>query len=101
MVGGSGPKLLDRVLAYCDERMPNRVPLEELPGRIEELQRRAGEAGRDRIPVGFSGTKPEPETVEQLTKAGVERIIFCVKPEDAGEVERRLDRYVELMAAVP
>ena len=101
MVGGSGPKVLDRVLAYGDERMPNRVPLEELPGRIEELQRRAGEAGRDRIPVGFSGAKPEPETVEQLTKAGVERIIFYVKPEDAGEVERRLDRYVELMAAVP
>jgi probable F420-dependent oxidoreductase len=100
VVGGSGPKVLDRVLAYGDEWMPNRVPLEELPGGIEELQRRAGEAGRERIPVGFSGAKPDRQTVEQLTKAGVERIIFYVKPEDAGEVERRLDRYVELTAAV-
>ncbi len=99
VVGGSRPKVLDRVLAYGDEWMPNRVPLEELPGRIEELQRRAGEAGRERIPVGFSGAKPDRQTVEQLTKAGVERIIFYVKPDDAGEVERRLDRYVELTAA--
>jgi probable F420-dependent oxidoreductase len=96
VVGGSRPKVLDRVLAYGDEWMPNRVTPEDLPGRIEELQRRAERAGRGRIPVGFSGAKPDEETVERLTAAGVDRIIFYVKPEDAGQVERRLDRYKEL-----
>jgi probable F420-dependent oxidoreductase len=96
VVGGSGPKVLDRVLAYGDEWMPNRVPPEELPGRIEELQRRAKEAGGERIPVTWSGAKPEAAEVERLAEAGVERITFYIKPEDAGQVERRLDRYAEL-----
>ena len=96
VVGGSGPKVLDRVLAYGDEWMPNRVPPEELPGRIEELQRRAKEAGGERIPVTWSGAKPEAAEVERLAEAGVERITFYIKPEDAGQVERHLDRYAEL-----
>jgi probable F420-dependent oxidoreductase len=29
IVGGSGPKVLDRVLAFGDEWMPNRVPIED------------------------------------------------------------------------
>ena len=96
VVGGNGPKVLDRVLGYGDEWMPNRVPPEALPGRIEELQRRAAEAGRGRIPVTWSGAKPDPAEVERLIDAGVDRITFYVKPEDAGQVERALDRYGEL-----
>jgi probable F420-dependent oxidoreductase len=99
VVGGRGPKAIDRVLAYGDGWMPNRLSVGELRGRIEELRRRAEEAGRDPIPVGFSGAAPEPETVEGLMEAGVHRITFYVKPEDAGRVERRLDRYVELTAS--
>ena len=96
VVGGNGPKVLDRVLGYGDEWMPNRVPPEDLPGRIEELQRRAAEAGRGQIPVTWSGAKPDPAEVERLIDAGVDRITFYVKPEDAGQVERALDRYGEL-----
>jgi hypothetical protein len=47
--------------------------------------------------VTWSGAKPEPQEVERLTEAGVDRITFYVKPEDAGQVERRLDRYAELL----
>jgi alkanesulfonate monooxygenase SsuD/methylene tetrahydromethanopterin reductase-like flavin-dependent oxidoreductase (luciferase family) len=32
VVGGNGPKVLDRVLGYGDEWMPNRVPPEACPG---------------------------------------------------------------------
>jgi probable F420-dependent oxidoreductase len=98
VVGGNGPRVLDRVLAYGDEWMPNRVSLEELPGRIQELRTRGEGAGRDRIPVGYFGPKPEPEVLDRLRDAGVDRCILYVKPEDAGQVERRLDRYVELIA---
>ena len=52
LVGGNGPKVIDRVLAYGDEWMPNRVGADdEMIARIEELQRRADEAGRGPIPV--------------------------------------------------
>ena len=64
--------------------------------RVKQLQERAEEAGRGRIPVTFSGAKPDTETVEQVRAAGADRITFYVKPEDAGEVERRLDRYADL-----
>jgi len=92
VVGGNGPKVLDRVLAYGDEWMPNRVPPEELPGRIDELQRRGADAGRGHIPVTWSGAKPEREEVERLREAGCDRITFYVNPEDAGQVEHSLER---------
>jgi probable F420-dependent oxidoreductase len=94
LVGGNGPKVLDRVLAFGDEWMPNRM--DGFAERVRELQRRANDAGRDEIPVTFSGAKPDAETVEQIREAGAERITFYVKPENAGEVERRLDRYADL-----
>jgi probable F420-dependent oxidoreductase len=94
LVGGNGPKVLDRVLAFGDEWKPNR--LDGFADRVEELQQRAEDAGRGHIPVTFSGAKPDAETVQQVQEAGAERITFYVKPEDAGEVERRLDRYAAL-----
>ena len=49
LVGGNGRTVLERVLAYGDEWMPNRVGDEDQPrARIAKLQRRAREeAGRD------------------------------------------------------
>jgi probable F420-dependent oxidoreductase len=94
VVGGNGPKVLERVLTFGDEWMPNR--LEGFAERVPELQRRAEEGGRGRIPVTFSGAKPDAETVQRVQEAGADRITFYVKPEDAGQVERRLDRYAAL-----
>jgi probable F420-dependent oxidoreductase len=94
LVGGNGPKVLDRVLAFGDEWMPNRM--DRFAERVKELQERAEEAGRGGIPVTFSGAKPDAKAVEQIRAAGADRITFYVKPGDAGEVERRLDRYADL-----
>jgi probable F420-dependent oxidoreductase len=99
LVGGNAQKVIDRVLAFGDEWMPNRVTdPAELKARIADLRRRASEAGRGRIPVTFFGVKPEPETVERYADAGVDRCVFFVPPAEAADVERRLDRYVELSA---
>jgi alkanesulfonate monooxygenase SsuD/methylene tetrahydromethanopterin reductase-like flavin-dependent oxidoreductase (luciferase family) len=94
LVGGVGPKVLDRVLAYGDEWFPNRMEsVEALKGRIDELRERAGR----RIPVSFFGTKPEPRTVERLTWAGVDRVIYYVPPDASQrEVENLLDGYATL-----
>ncbi len=89
LVGGNGEKVLERVVAYGDEWMPNRVS--GLRERIAELGRLAEEAGRDPIPVTLSGARPDPELIERGEAAGVHRCTFYIEPGDAGETERQLD----------
>ena len=89
LVGGNGEKVLERVVAFGDEWMPNRVG--GLRERIAELQRLAEEAGREPIPVTLSGAKPDPELIERGEEAGIHRCTFYVTPAEAGEVERQLD----------
>jgi probable F420-dependent oxidoreductase len=97
MVGGTGGKVLDRVLAYGDEWMPNRVEdPEKLGERIAELERRAEEAGRARIPVSVFGAKPDPHFVERLGAVGVGRCWFYLRPVEPAEVERQLDELTQL-----
>jgi probable F420-dependent oxidoreductase len=101
LVGGTGERVLDRVLAFGDEWMPNRVRSpEDLGKRIAELERRAEEAGRERIPVTVFGAKPEAEFVERLAAAGVGRCVFYLPPADPGEVERALEERAALFNAV-
>jgi probable F420-dependent oxidoreductase len=99
LVGGLGEKVLDRVVAYGDEWIPNRVKSpEELGERIVELQRRAEAAGRGRIPVTVFGAKPEARLLERLKSAGVTRSLFYVQPGEPGEVERHLDELAKVAA---
>ena len=100
LVGGLGEKVLDRVVAYGDEWIPNRVKSpEDLGERIAELQRRAAAAGRDPIPVTVFGAKPEARLLERLRVAGVTRALFYLRPEAPAEVERQLDELGEVVAA--
>ena len=94
LVGGGGEKVLDRVLAFGDEWIPNRVKSPEaLKDRIEELRERAGR----RVPVSFFSAKPEARAVERLGWAGVDRVIFYVPPDaSADSVEGLLDEYAAL-----
>ena len=97
LVGGLGEKVLDRVVAYGDEWIPNRVKSpEELGERIAELQRRAEAAGRAHIPVTVFGAKPEARLLERLKSAGVTRSLFYVRPGEPGDVERHLDELGEV-----
>jgi probable F420-dependent oxidoreductase len=99
LVGGLGEKVLDRVVAYGNEWIPNRVKSpEELASRIADLQRRAEEAGRGPIPVTVFGAKPEVRLLERLRDAGVTRSLFYLPPGDPGEVERGLDELAGVAA---
>jgi probable F420-dependent oxidoreductase len=99
LVGGLGEKVLDRVVAYGDEWIPNRVKSpEELGERIADLQRRAEDAGRGPIPVTVFGAKPEARLLERLRDAGVTRSLFYLPPGDPGEVERGLDQLAGVAA---
>jgi probable F420-dependent oxidoreductase len=100
LVGGVGDKVLDRVVAYGDEWIPNRVKSpEELGERIAELQRRAEAAGRGRIPVTVFGAKGEVRLLERLRAAGVTRSLFYLRPDEPAAMQRQLDELGEVAAA--
>jgi probable F420-dependent oxidoreductase len=100
LVGGRGEKVLDRVVAYGDEWIPNRVRSpEELGERVAELQRRAEAAGRGPIPVTVFGAKAEARLLERLKAAGVTRSLFYVKAGSPDEGKRHLDELAEVAAA--
>src|SRR5205807_4471620 len=92
LVGGNGPRVLDRVLAYGDEWMPNRVRDDEMLARIAELTTAAQQAGRAPLPVTVMGLMRDPTRIERLERAGVHRGVFWV-PSVASEVEQTMDRY--------
>jgi probable F420-dependent oxidoreductase len=101
LVGGNGEKVLDRVLAFGDEWMPNRLRDEQrFFARVTELQERAQETGRNRIPVTFSGAPTEPEVIERLAGGGIDRCVFYVPPAAAGEIERHIDERAALVERI-
>ena len=93
LVGGNGPHVLDRVVAFGDEWVPNRIAGEDLPARIAELQRKAAAAGRDPIPVTVAGIMSDPDRIEALERAGVHRGFFWLPSGGPDAVEAAVDKY--------
>jgi probable F420-dependent oxidoreductase len=91
LVGGNGRTVLERVVAFGDEWLPNRVSDEDLPRRSERLQRLAADAGREPIPITMYGATRDPARLESWESAGVHRSVFWLQPGPPGEVERELD----------
>jgi probable F420-dependent oxidoreductase len=73
LVGGNGPKVLDRVLNYADGWMPNMKDLSELAPRIAELRERAGR----HVHVTYYGATPE--TLAEVEAAGADRALFVLE----------------------
>lgn len=92
LVGGNGPKVIDRVLAYGDEWLPE--PEDGLPERMLELRRRAEEAGRE-VPITVYGVKPEE--VDLYAEAGAHRVVHWLPPRGPEDTRRRVD---ELAAGI-
>src|SRR5262249_22451460 len=72
LVGGNGRRVIDRVLSFGDEWMPNRMPDDEIIPRFQELRRRAEEAGRS-IPITVAGMMRDPQRIERFEREGVHR----------------------------
>jgi probable F420-dependent oxidoreductase len=95
LVGGTGPKALDRVLRYGDAWMPNRVAdPADLGPRIAELRERAGR----HVPVTYFGADPDDAFVEKLAAAGVDRALLQLPDAGADEVLPLVERYADLAA---
>jgi probable F420-dependent oxidoreductase len=99
LVGGNGRQVIDRVLAYGDEWMPNRVGNDDrLLARAEELQSRAREAGRPTIPVTLCDPRIDMGALERFAQVGVHRVVWWLPAGGAEDTERRLDRFAEAFA---
>jgi probable F420-dependent oxidoreductase len=96
LVGGAGPRTLDRVIEYGDAWMPIAGRTGAILGdKIQELRQRAKEAGRGHIPVYTFGTPPNRESVERMESIGVDHVVFGLPPAPAETVLPVLKRAAE------
>ena len=93
LLGGSGPKILERVVRYADGWMPNRGKAIE---RIPELQEMARAAGRAPIPVSYY-PKQDASEIERLAEAGVERCIYYVPPDGRDQALAKLEELARMI----
>jgi probable F420-dependent oxidoreductase len=100
LVGGNGERVLDRVLAYGDHWMPNVAPSDDVVlARIDELRRRAADAGRD-VGVTINATPTKPERLARYAEAGVDRCVWYVPSGDRAAIEPRIERILDSAAQV-
>jgi probable F420-dependent oxidoreductase len=88
LLGGNGPGVLDRVLAYGDEWLPE--PEDGLVDRMHELRDRATAAGREDIKITVYGAKPDD--VDLYAEAGAHRCVYWLPPRGAVETIDRLEQ---------
>jgi probable F420-dependent oxidoreductase len=111
LVGGSGPGVLKRVVAYADGWLPVLSPevpaamrgritgLSELAELMPQLSRLADEAGKPRPTVTVTGLPAEKAMVDTCERLGVERMILRLQPAELGAVCAELDRHAAAVAA--
>ena len=78
LVGGNGPKVIDRVLAFGDGWIPMAFDIESLVAPIADLRVRASEQGRGELPVTVCALAPTPENLARAEELGIGR--GCCSP---------------------
>jgi probable F420-dependent oxidoreductase len=91
LVGGNGPTVLERVLAYGDAWFPNyaREGVLERASRLSEL---AAGAGRS-IELQTIGVPADPAVLERLAQAGATRVVRWLPSGTLGVIEAELERF--------
>ena len=95
LVGGNGPTVTDRVLAFGDAWFPNYAGgAENLVTRWEELRARAER------PIDFMvmGVPPEAAKLDQLREAGCRRVVHWLPSAGRAQLERALERWESAIA---
>ena len=88
LVGGDGPTVADRVLAFGDAWMPNYMP-DGILERAAELRSRAQRP----ISLQLMGMPTDPKVMEAYESAGFDRVIHWLPSAGRGPVERELDAW--------
>jgi probable F420-dependent oxidoreductase len=100
LVGGMGPTVEDRVLAYGDGWLAECVTpdqLDEFGDRVAKLQNRAAQLGKGPVPVSMFDASSDPGAPQRYAAAGVDRCLFQLP--DGGDVvvTKELDRLSALV----
>ncbi|MEU1521040.1 LLM class F420-dependent oxidoreductase [Nocardia rhamnosiphila] len=113
LLGGTGPSVVDRVVAMADGWMPFRSGMQQvgvdatgevedfeegLAARIVELHRRAADAGREKLPVTLFNGNPHPRAMDRYREMGIDRVIFWVPTLGVSAGLRTLDLLAQLCA---
>ena len=94
LIGGEGPRVLERVVSYADGWIPNWEP--NTLDRAAELQRLGREAGRGPLPVTVYAAPPDRDVIAACWAAGIERVCFNLPSSDLRETAEMLDRLTKL-----
>ncbi len=88
LVGGDGPGIVERVLAFGDAWMPNHHPGARVLERIDEIRARAER------PIGTTVFMPaDARELEAMQKAGVDRVLHWLPSGGPATVEPALERW--------
>ncbi len=95
LVGGGGPTVLDRVLAFGDAWFPNWGEVErEVEDRVAELRGRAERP----IDVMAMGVPADPAVFERCERLGMTRVVHWLPSHGQGQVEAALERWEAAIA---
>jgi probable F420-dependent oxidoreductase len=77
LLGGAATNVLERVVAWGDGWLPNRVTPDELRERRATLDRLAKDAGRDpaKLTISVYGQAPDRDLIKGLLDAGATRVV--------------------------
>jgi probable F420-dependent oxidoreductase len=93
LVGGDGPTVLDRVLAFGDAWMPN-YHRSGILSRAAELRSRADRV----VSLQVMGIPADPKVFEEYAAAGFDRVVHWLPSAGRGVVERAFDGYEAAIA---
>jgi probable F420-dependent oxidoreductase len=93
LVGGNGPTVLDRVLAFGDAWFPN-FARGSILDRVAELRARAERP----IDLMVMGVPADPAVLESLQNAGCRRVVRWIPSAGLARVEAALERWESAIA---
>ena len=99
ILGGGTRYTRQRVVDHGDGWLPIEISAAAVRKGVEDLWRRAEEAGRDRgtISVTVFGAEPTRENLDAYEAVGVERVLLRMPSEGRDDLLRRLDRWQHLI----
>ncbi len=102
IVGGAFPHGARRAIAYGDGWMPIGGRDQDIVELLPRFRQLASEAGRgpDELPVTLFAFPEDEARLGQARDAGVERVVFTLPSEAAGDIVARLDGLAELAGRV-
>ena len=99
LIGGETIHTLKRVVDHADGWLPRAREIDKVFDGMSKLKEIAEQADRDPATIGVSAfaPAPNPENMDRLRAANVDRIILWLPPEDNETTLSRLEKYANYL----